>query len=127
MEIKIIEFNLDPISKWQLCKTGKFAYFLITPFMYIFEKWRNIHWKSCNVRIAKFLKYVWLFFIILHETVNLLYQTWSVTWVFTLLVLNSCLLESHRQTWSKKPLESSKHYWLKVLYNSYALFLPFLF
>ena len=39
--------------------------------MYNVVKWPNIILKSCGVTTARFLKYVWPFYNIMHETVNL--------------------------------------------------------
>ena len=44
----------------------------INSFMHNIEKWPNIFSKSCAVNTAKFLKYVWPFFNIIHENVNML-------------------------------------------------------
>ena len=40
------------------------------PLMQGDEKSSNILWKSCDVHTARFLNYVWPFFIIMHEKVN---------------------------------------------------------
>ena len=37
-------------------------------------KWPNILQKSCGVNTARFLKYVWPFFNIMHERVNLRFK-----------------------------------------------------
>ena len=39
-------------------------------FMQNVEKWPNILWESCGVDTARFLKYIWPFFNIMHERVN---------------------------------------------------------
>ena len=38
--------------------------------MYNVVKWPNILLKSCGVNTARFLKYVWPFYSIMHEKVN---------------------------------------------------------
>ena len=38
--------------------------------MHNVEKWPNILEKSCGVNTARFLKYVWQFYNIMHERVN---------------------------------------------------------
>ena len=42
----------------------------INPFMDIVVKWPDILQKSCVVNTARFLKYVWPFYNIMHEKVN---------------------------------------------------------
>ena len=39
------------------------------PFMHNVVKWPNILQKSCGAHTARFLKYVWPFYIIMHEKV----------------------------------------------------------
>ena len=39
--------------------------------MYNVVKWPNILLKSCGVNTARFLKYVWPFYNIIHERVNM--------------------------------------------------------
>ena len=46
-------------------------------------KWSDILWKSCGVHTARFLKYVWLFYNIIHERVN------NVSFVNNIYVYNS--------------------------------------
>ena len=46
---------------------------LVKPFKHNVEKWSNILLKSCGVNTARFLKYIWQFFDVMHESVNLLY------------------------------------------------------
>ena len=48
----------------------KLAVKCFNPFMYNVVKWPNILLKSCGVHIARFLKYAWLFYNIMHERVN---------------------------------------------------------
>ena len=43
---------------------------IINPFMHNVVKWPNILLKSCGVHTAKFLKYVWPFYNIIHERVK---------------------------------------------------------
>ena len=40
------------------------------PFMHNVVKWPNIFKKSCGVNTARFLKYVWPFYNIMHEKVK---------------------------------------------------------
>ena len=40
------------------------------PFMHNIVKWANILWKSCGVHTTRFLKCVWPFYNIMHETVK---------------------------------------------------------
>ena len=42
----------------------------INPFMHNVVKWPNILLKFCGVNIARFLKYVWPFYNIMHERVR---------------------------------------------------------
>ena len=43
----------------------------INPFMHNVVKWPNMLWKSCDVNTARFLKYIWPFYNIMHERVKL--------------------------------------------------------
>ena len=42
----------------------------VNPFMYNVVKWPNILEKSCGVNTARFLKYVWPFYNIMHKRVK---------------------------------------------------------
>ena len=42
----------------------------LNPFMHNVVKWPNIILKSCGVNTARFLKYVWPFYNIMHERVK---------------------------------------------------------
>ena len=53
---------------------GSLSEQLLNPFMNNVGKWPNILQKSCVVHSSKFLKYVWLFFNILHEDVQYPYS-----------------------------------------------------
>ena len=44
--------------------------YFVNPFMHNVVKWPNILQKSCGVHTARFLKYVWQFYNIMHEKVN---------------------------------------------------------
>ena len=39
--------------------------------MLMLRKWPNLLLKSCRIHTARFLKYVWPFFKIIHERVNI--------------------------------------------------------
>ena len=43
---------------------------LLNPFMHNVVKWPDILQKSCGVDTARFLKYVWPFYNIMHERLN---------------------------------------------------------
>ena len=43
---------------------------LVNPFMHNVVKWPNILYKSFDVHTARFLKYVWPFYNIMHERVK---------------------------------------------------------
>ena len=43
---------------------------LLTFFMHNVEKWPHILWKFCGVHAGRFLKYIWLFFNIMHEMIK---------------------------------------------------------
>ena len=45
-------------------------YFQLNYFMHNVVKWANIFLKSCGVHTARFLKYVWPFYKIMHERVT---------------------------------------------------------
>ena len=45
------------------------SWILVNPFMHN-VKWPNILLKSCGVHTARFSKYVWPFYNIMHERVN---------------------------------------------------------
>ena len=42
----------------------------VNPFMHNVVKWRKIILKSCGVHTARFLKYVWPLYNIMHESVK---------------------------------------------------------
>ena len=44
----------------------------LNPFMHNVVKWPSILQKSCGVHTARFLKYVWPFYNIMHERVKYL-------------------------------------------------------
>ena len=44
--------------------------FKLNPFMHNVVKWPNILQKSCGVNTARFLKYVWPIYNIMHERVK---------------------------------------------------------
>ena len=52
---------------WPFCAVGAER---VKPFMHNVKKWPNIFLKSCGVYSASFLKYVWPFFGISHESHN---------------------------------------------------------
>ena len=43
---------------------------IFNPFVYNDEKWSDILLESCGVNSVRILKYVWPFFIIMHEMGN---------------------------------------------------------
>ena len=76
--------RLATLSKkifWQKCLPVKFGKLFrkvilestFNPFMHNIVKWPNILQKSCSVHTARFLKYVWPFYNIMHDTVKRLF------------------------------------------------------
>ena len=68
---------LDTHSK--LASNIRISYF--NPFVHNVVKWSNILQKSCGVHTARFLKYVWPFYNIMHERVNKLPPNFSHTFI----------------------------------------------
>ena len=62
------ELKQEEISS--LSKTTKDFFHFINCFMHNVVKWPNIFQKSCGVNTARFLKYVWPFYNILHKRVK---------------------------------------------------------
>ena len=59
----LLHLQNSTISSIFACK-AKIAF---KPFMHDVEKWSNILWKCFGVHTARFFKYVWPFFNIMHE------------------------------------------------------------
>ena len=55
------------------CHKSTFSFF--NPFMHNVVKWPNILSESCGVHTARFLKYVWPFYNIMHERVKWIEMT----------------------------------------------------
>ena len=61
--------------------------------MHVVEKWQNILKKSCDVNIARFLKYVLPFFDIIHERIKIkLRLTYKIARLLLIFNEISCLL-----------------------------------
>ena len=64
--------------------TGKI---ILNPFIHNVVKWPNILWKSSCVHTARFLKYVWPFYSIMHERVNITFVKYCFMRKITITLL----------------------------------------
>ena len=71
---------------------------LINPFMHNVVKWPNILQKSCGVNTARYLKYVWPFYNIMHERVKT---------TFLLVFFNFIPMEVTQDNWKSTNI---RHY-----------------
>ena len=77
----------------------------INPFIYNVEKWSNIRRKSCFVNASRFLKYVWPFFNIIHESIKFFFASLQ-------MVMSPIMLQRSRR---------------KLCYSFWGIPLPFFF
>ena len=61
-------FKIDTVSIQEPCFIAVAS--ALNPVMFNVVKWPNILLKSCSVNTARFLKYVWSFYSIMHERVK---------------------------------------------------------
>ena len=61
----LFQTNQVGLYGWKTCREW------LNPFIHYFKKWSNMLLKSCSLNTARFLKYVWPFFNIMNERINL--------------------------------------------------------
>ena len=67
----------------------------INPFMHNVVKWPNILLKFCGVHTARFLKYVWPFYNIMHERVNQSLPTMTLNIITDILTLDETIKQEN--------------------------------